>query len=115
MKQEQRKSVRLNKLLPVEFAFGETGIPTYKKVVLLLYSINISGGGIMVISNVSLKEGFRVKLNIDLGNKIIKDIDGIIRWNKFAKIPGLFELGIEFVNLEPKKQETLVKFVSEAK
>lgn len=111
MDKEKRKFVRLNKLLPLEFTFGEVGIPSYQKMILLLYSIDISGGGVKVISNISLKENFTVKVDINLGAKTIRGLQGIIRWNKPAKIPGLYELGIEFINIDAKKREEVVKFV----
>jgi len=111
MNQENRKFVRLNKLLPLEFTFGEVGIPSYQKLVLLLYSINIGGGGAMVISNLSLKENFTVKIDMTLGKKTIRNINGIIKWNRPAKIPGLYELGVEFVNIEKEQQEEILKFV----
>lgn len=111
MNEENRKFIRLNKLLPIEFTFGEVGIPSYQKLVLLLYSINISGGGAMVISNLSLKENFAVKIDMTIGKKTIRNIEGIIKWNKPAKIQGLYELGIEFVNIEKEKQDEIIKFI----
>lgn len=107
---EKRKGLRLKKLLPIEFTFGEVGIPSYEKIALLLYSVNISGGGIMVISNVSLKENSIVYIELNF-LKIPEKIKSVVKWNRLAKIPGLYELGLEFVDLKDSSREILLNFI----
>lgn len=107
---DRRKTARLKKILPIEFTFGDVGITSYEKIVLLLYSVNISGSGIMVISNVSLKEGSIVYVGLNF-LKIPEKIKSKVIWNNPAKIPGLYEMGLEFQNVENRAREVLLNFI----
>jgi c-di-GMP-binding flagellar brake protein YcgR len=107
---ERRKYRRLHELSPVEFIMGDVGLPSYTKVVMLLHSMNISGGGVLVVSNVALREGFTFDLILNLRGDRIKAKAKVIRC-KDAMIPGLFEIAIEFAQISPEDRHKVMEFI----
>lgn len=111
-KREKRKHIRMDCLIPIEVVIGEVNLPSFEKLVVLLNSVNISGGGILVFSNISLKEDFIFNLNIDIdGNKI--PAKGKVAWNNMSPITGLYEMGIEFVEIKDEDRIKILSLIEE--
>jgi len=107
---EQRRYRRLLELSPVEFVMGDVGLASYSKVVMLLHSMNISGGGVMVISNVALKDSYVLDMTLNLRGEYIKAKAKVIRC-KDAMIPGLFEIALEFVSISQENRCKVLDFI----
>ncbi|MBI2251825.1 MAG: PilZ domain-containing protein [Armatimonadetes bacterium] len=116
MDNKELRKDRIKELLPIEFTFGDIGIPNFKKITLELYCVNISPGGLMALSNISLKEDFNVDIKFEIKNISIK-LKAKVIWNKPAKtkIPGLYELGIEFKNIPEKELSLIENYIEEIK
>lgn len=107
---DRRKYRRLLELSPIEFTMGDVGLPSYTKVVMLLHSMNISGGGVLVVSNVALKEDFTMEMTLNLRTDWVKARGKVIRCSN-AVIPGLFEIAIEFVDIDGEARRKLAEFI----
>lgn len=74
-------------------------------------TLNVSKGGILLETHISMSLDDTISLNIGIGNDMV-NIDGKVIYFRNAKIKGRFESGIEFLDMDDYSQELLEKYIA---
>lgn len=107
-KLQRRNYFRLAVMVPILLTFETGG----KKVSKKLYTSDISGGGIRIASKDKIDEGTAVEIEVFIPGAEGQIIKGrIVRCMRSEKDLNLFDIGIEFTEINPRIRQVIVRYV----
>lgn len=108
--EEKRRFPRVDVKSPVKFR-----IPTAKMDISMASIKNISGGGLCLLTNTTLKNGQIIQLEFGLPSDHATVIAmGEVAWVTDVAEPGLkykFQIGVSFIEIDKQKQKDINRFV----
>ena len=105
---EQRKFVRVDKKINFLFYFGYNKMKIYS-----ITSINISEGGLFLLSSEEITYDSEINIEIDLHNKIQPEIVNakVLRCDSLEN--NIFGIAIQFTNVSDSMKENIRTFIEQ--
>lgn len=110
---QRREFVRVPANTPFEYGIITTGMEQEGVDLHKTNTLDISGGGLRFLTNMSLQEKDLLQINLTLENELMILIGQIMRISDYSKNnnPGLKAVGVKFVNIHEADRDKIIKFV----
>ncbi|BAD40471.1 conserved hypothetical protein related to flagellar biosynthesis [Symbiobacterium thermophilum IAM 14863] len=115
-RQQLRNFVRLDISLPIEYAPGGRKAGEEEPELLPGRTVNISGGGALIVTGESYPPGTRLDLVLHLPDRVIPVEAEVVRHVPVAVVPGSGDpvqtrLGVRFTQIEERDREQIIRFI----
>lgn len=104
---ERRKFIRVRKVVPIHLE--------KEKIEGTLFSVDISGGGLRIVTPAPLETGKEVTMKIYFERFLAPVlITGRIVWGKQLSVPGKYEAGVQFLEVTGEGREKILAVIQRA-
>jgi len=105
--QDKRQTKRVNQYIQIRYFFGSNTSP------IQVYTEDISSGGIRIHNPFKIDERYQFPMDIVLDSEsdTLMKVIARVAWQRKIENKELWEMGLEFVQMENADRELLEKFV----
>ncbi|MFO7294587.1 MAG: PilZ domain-containing protein [Clostridia bacterium] len=109
---QRRNFYRLKINLPVLFRLAEQGNQADGANYIKAYTVDVSGGGMRLLTDEELKPGQQLECRLSIGEKDFLELKGlVIRVGPCVEGHYRFEAGIKFVDILESERDRLIRFI----
>ena len=102
---ERRKSERFEMQLPARYKIANFPDSSYRGTV-----VNLGAEGVCLLSNMNLKNGTEIELQISLFDTEVVTIKTKVVWCKVLKKQRLFQAGVKIVDANSRQETKFIQF-----
>ncbi|MDW7675078.1 MAG: flagellar brake domain-containing protein [Bacillota bacterium] len=111
---QRRDFVRINVVMPLKFGITSGRFDDLAEVELHeAKTIDISGGGLKLLTKVQIKEHNLLKINLSLSGEMLILYGKAVRVSAMSEehLQGLYAVGVQFINIPESDRDKIIKFV----